>query len=71
VKVVSVNPEVMSGEPVFAGTRVPVRILGDYLRHNRTVRDFLAQYPTVSEELALAFLEQAEEALVQKTPRSA
>lgn len=71
MKVVNIDPEIMSGEPVFIGTRVPVRILLDYLRHNRTVEDFLQQYPTVSAEIAHGFLEQAGDSLVASAKKSA
>jgi uncharacterized protein (DUF433 family) len=59
--VVVIDPEIMSGEPCFAGTRVPVRALLDYIEGGDTLGEFLEQYPTVSRELAIAFLEQASE----------
>ena len=62
--VVVIDPEIMSGEPCFAGTRVPVRALLDYLEGGDTLDEFLAQYPTVSRTLAVAFLEQASERLL-------
>lgn len=62
--VVVIDPEVMSGEPCFAGTRVPVRVLLDYIEGGDTIDEFLAQYPTVSRKLTVAFLEQASERLV-------
>jgi uncharacterized protein (DUF433 family) len=45
---ISIDPEVMSGAPVFRGTRVPVRILFDHLETGETVDDFLEGFPTVS-----------------------
>lgn len=62
--VVAVDPEIMSGEPCFAGTRVPVRALLDYIEGGETLGEFLEQYPTVSRKQAVAFLEQASERLV-------
>jgi uncharacterized protein (DUF433 family) len=62
--VVVIDPEIMSGEPCFAGTRVPVRALLDYIEGGDTLDEFLAQYPTVSRHLAIAFLEQASERLL-------
>jgi uncharacterized protein (DUF433 family) len=62
--VVVADPEIMSGEPCFAGTRVPVRALLDYLEGGDTLDDFLEQYPTVSRKQAIAFLEQASERLL-------
>ena len=61
--VISRDPEVMGGTPVFAGTRVPVRILTDHLLDNYTLNYFLDQYPTVSREQAEGFLELARETL--------
>ena len=53
--VVVVDPEIMSGEPCFAGTRVPVRALLDYLESGETLDEFLEQYPTVSRKQAVSF----------------
>ena len=53
-------PEVMGGTPVFAGTRVPVQTLVDYLKGGESVDDFLEGFPTVSKEQVIAFLEEAE-----------
>ncbi len=58
-KVVASNPEVVSGALVFAGTRVPVQILIDYLKAGETLDRFLEGFPTVSREQAEAFLEEA------------
>ena len=62
--IVLTDPEIMSGEPCFAGTRVPVRTLLDYIEGGETLDEFLEQYPTVSRKLAVAFLEQASERLL-------
>ena len=62
--VVVIDPDIMSGEPCFAGTRVPVRALLDYLEGGDTLDDFLEQYPTVSRQQTIAFLEQASERLL-------
>jgi uncharacterized protein (DUF433 family) len=62
--VVSVDPQVMSGTPVFAGTRVPVQTLLDYLEGGETIEDFLEGFPTVSREQAIVFLKTAVERLV-------
>jgi len=58
------NPNILGGEPVFRGTRVPFRILTDYLEGGDTLDDFLEQYPTVSRELAIAAIEEARSSLV-------
>jgi len=62
--VVKIDPEIMSGEPCFAGTRVPVRALLDYIEGGDTIDEFLEQYPTVPRTQAIAFLEQASEKLL-------
>ena len=57
--VVEMDPEIMSGTPCFAGTRVPARTLIDYLEGGHTLDDFLEDFPTVSRKQAIAFLEEA------------
>ena len=61
--VVSIDPEIMSGTPCFAGTRVPTRVLIDYIEGGETLDEFLEQYPTVSREKAVAFLEESSASL--------
>ena len=61
--VVSRDPEVHSGDPVFASTRVPVDTLVDYLEGGDTLDEFLDNFPTVSREQAIAALELMREAL--------
>ncbi len=63
---VSCSPEVMSGTPVFRGTRVPVKNLLDYLAAGDSLEDFLAQFPTVKREQATALLAIAEELILAK-----
>jgi uncharacterized protein (DUF433 family) len=60
------DPEVMSGTPVFRGTRVPVRTMFDYLDDGETLERFLAGFPTVSRELAVQALEEAKESLLTR-----
>jgi Uncharacterized conserved protein len=62
-QVISRDPEVVSGALVFAGTRVPVEILVDYLKAGDSLDRFLEGFPTVSREQAEAFLEIALEAV--------
>lgn len=64
--VVHSHPEILSGTPVFVGTRVPVRTLLDYLEGGDTLDDFLEDFPGVSREQAVQFLEQAAEALLSR-----
>jgi uncharacterized protein (DUF433 family) len=57
------NPEVLSGEPVFRGTRVPFKSLTDYLEHGWTLDEFLEDFPGVTREAAIAALEEARSSL--------
>lgn len=56
-QVVSRNPEVVSGALVFAGTRVPIDILIDYLKAGDSIDRFLEGFPTVTRAQAEAFLD--------------
>lgn len=56
-KIVSRDPEIMSGELVFAGTRVEVKTLVDYLKAGHSLDEFLDDFPTVSREQAGGYLE--------------
>ena len=58
-KVVQVSADVMSGVPVFRGTRVPVQTLLDHLEAGDSLDAFLAEFPTVRREQAVQFLELA------------
>ena len=62
--IVSRNPEVMSGTPVFYGTRVPVQNLLDCLEGGESIDDFLEGFPTVTREQVIAFLEEAKDRIV-------
>ena len=63
-RIVTVNAEVMGGTPVFAGTRVPVQTLLDYLEGGETIDDFLEGFPSVSRTHVIAFLEAASRQLI-------
>ncbi len=63
-QVVSISEDVMSGTPVFAGTRVPIQALIDCLEESDTIPDFLDAYPTVSREQVIAFLNEAKNDLL-------
>ena len=62
----SCSPEVMGGTPVFAGTRVPIQTVLDYLEAGETLDDFLEGFPSVTREQVIAFLEDAKNLLVAK-----
>jgi uncharacterized protein (DUF433 family) len=55
--IVSRDPEILNGDPVFAGTRVPVKNLVDYLAAGDSLDYFLEGFPGVSREQAVAYLE--------------
>ena len=67
--VISTDPEILGGTPVFAGTRVPVQALIDYFEGGHPLAEFLDDFPTVSREQAIAALEQAKELLVAHSAR--
>ena len=60
-QIITSSPDVMGGTPVFAGTRVPVQTLLDYLKAGESIDDFLEGFPTVRREQVIAFLDKAEE----------
>jgi uncharacterized protein (DUF433 family) len=59
--IISASPEVMGGTPVFAGTRVPISTLVDYLEGGESIDSFLEGFPSVKREQVIAFLEKAKE----------
>jgi uncharacterized protein (DUF433 family) len=63
-QIVHSDPEVVSGTPVFVGTRVPAKALIDYLTGGETIDEFLDDFPGVSREQAIAFLEEVGRALL-------
>lgn len=63
---ITISPNVQSGAPVFAGTRVPVKNLFDYLKGGDSLEEFLNDFPSVSREHALAVLDFAETVLTFK-----
>ena len=65
-QVVSSSKEIMGGTPVFAGTRVPIQTLVDYLVAGDTIDEFLEGFPTVSREQVVRFLEEAEKQMEKK-----
>lgn len=69
--VVTTNPEIMSGTPVFTGTRVPVESLIQHLSAGDPLEDFLDGFPGVSREQATAFLQFAFDAAVRGHARAA
>jgi uncharacterized protein (DUF433 family) len=64
------DPEIMSGTPVFVGTRVPVQSLFDYLEGGETLDEFLHQFPSVKRSQAVAALDLAGRALLSSARSS-
>ena len=63
-QLITVDPEIHSGTPVFAGTRVPVKTLFHHLEAGDSLEVFLDDFPSVSRKLAVAVLEEVRAALV-------
>lgn len=62
--VVHIDPQILSGTPVFVGTRVPAHALFDYLEGGETLDEFLRQFPSVKREQAIAALELARDSVL-------
>ena len=61
---ITVDPDILGGTPVFKGTRVPVKALFDYLEDNYSLDEFLECFPSVTREMACRILERSESALL-------
>ena len=61
---ITVDPDILGGTPVFKGTRVPVNTLFNYLEDNYTLDEFLECFPSVTREMACRILERSESALL-------
>lgn len=62
--VISRSPDIMSGTPVFAGTRVPIQTLLDYLKAGESIDDFLEGFPTVTRDQVIAILGEVEQLVI-------
>jgi uncharacterized protein (DUF433 family) len=60
---ISVDAKIMSGTPVFIGTRIPIQNLFDYIEGGEDLSEFLDDFPSVSKEAAVAVLEMAKKSL--------
>lgn len=68
--VIEVNPNKLGGIPVFAGTRVPIQNLFDYLEGGDGLDDFLEGFPPITREHAIAVLEMAQKSLLKEVVAS-
>ena len=64
--IVTSDPGLLGGTPVFAGTRVPVQNLVDYLAAGDSLEEFLGDFPSVKREQAATFLQRAKDALLAR-----
>jgi len=62
---ITIDPEILGGTPVFKGTRVPVKTLFDYLEDDYSLDEFLECFPSVTREMARRMLERSEAALLE------
>lgn len=62
--IITIDPEILGGAPVFKGTRVPIKTLFEYLENNYSLEEFLECFPSVSRKLACQVLERSEQALI-------
>lgn len=65
-EIITIDQEILGGQPVFSGTRVPIVSLFDHLEAGVSLDVFLADFPTVSKEQAVALLETASKLLSSK-----
>ncbi|MGO8678422.1 MAG: DUF433 domain-containing protein [Limisphaerales bacterium] len=61
---ITVDPDILGGTPVFKGTRVPVKTLFDYLEGDYTLEEFLECFPSVTREMARRLLDRSESVLL-------
>ena len=61
---ITVDPEILGGTPVFKDTRVPVKTLFEYLEHDYSVEEFLECFPSVTRDLVNKVLERSEQAIL-------
>jgi uncharacterized protein (DUF433 family) len=68
--IINIDPEILSGQPVFTGTRVPVETLFDHLEAGVSLDEFLEDFPGVSKEQAISLLDIASKLLTSKNVES-
>jgi uncharacterized protein (DUF433 family) len=62
---ITINPNILGGTPVFKGTRVPIKTLFEYLADDYSLEEFLECFPSVSHAMACRILERSESALLE------
>ena len=63
---ITVDPRIQGGVPVFAGTRVPIQNLIDYLEGGDSIDEFLEDFPSVRRDQVISFLEEAKESVLAR-----
>lgn len=63
---ITIDPEVLGGQPVFSGTRVPIETLFDHLEEGVSIDEFLEDFPTVSRQQTISILEIANKLMTSK-----
>lgn len=64
--VIKIDPEIMSGAPCFAGSRVPIQNLIDYLEGGDSIDEFLEDFPSVRRDQVISFLEEAKKSVLAR-----
>jgi uncharacterized protein (DUF433 family) len=70
MKNITINQHILNGTPVFSGTRIPIRILFEYLEAGDNLDDFLEEFPSISKEVATSILYNALEAILKNAHTS-
>ncbi len=68
--VIEINQEKLGGVPVFAGTRVPIQNLFDYLEGGESLEDFVEGFPPITREQAIAVLEMAKASIIAEASKN-
>ena len=66
MKDITIDPDILGGIPVFAGTRVPVQNLFDYLEAGDSVVEFIENFPDVSREQVISVLEASKSSVLRE-----
>jgi uncharacterized protein (DUF433 family) len=64
--VIKIDPEIMSGAPCFAGARVPIQNLIDYLEGGDSIDEFLEDFPSLRRDQVISFLEEAKKSVLTR-----
>lgn len=70
-RVIKTDPDILGGEPVFEGTRVPIAVLFDYLQDGDPLDEFLADYPSVMRAQVVALLAEVRQETIKSAKEAA